>query len=61
LGLHISWFLIFGLVTWSLAAGYLPGEYPRLSPIAYWLMGAVTSLLFFGSVLLHELGHSLLR
>ena len=60
LGLHISWFLIFGLVTWSLAAGYLPGEYPRMSPIAYWLLGAVTSLLFFGSVLLHELGHSLI-
>jgi Zn-dependent protease len=58
LGLHISWFLIFGLVTWSLAEGYLPGEYPRLSQAAYWLMGATTSLLFFGSVLLHELGHS---
>ena len=60
LGLHISWFLIFGLVTWSLAAGYLPGEYPRLSQTTYWLMGAATSLLFFGSVLLHELGHSII-
>ena len=58
LGLHLSWFVIFGLVTWSLAAGYLPGEYPSLPQVAYWLLGAVTSLLFFGSVLLHELGHS---
>jgi Zn-dependent protease len=58
-GLHASWFLIFGLVTWSLALGYFPAEYPALSPAAYWLLGALTSILFFGSVLLHELGHSL--
>jgi Zn-dependent protease/CBS domain-containing protein len=60
LGLHTSWFLIFALVTWSLAAGYLPGEYPDLSQLAYWLLGALTSLLFFASVLLHELGHSII-
>ncbi|MBN1890386.1 MAG: site-2 protease family protein [Thermoflexales bacterium] len=58
IGLHASWFLIFGLVTWSLAAGYFPGEYPALPSGAYWLLGALTSLLFFGSVLAHELGHS---
>ncbi len=55
--LHPSWFLIFFLVTWSLATGFLPLEYPRLGATAYWFAGAVTSLLFFGSVLLHELGH----
>lgn len=57
-GLHVSWFLIFGLVTWSLAVGYFPAEYPSLPRSAYWLLGAVTSLLFFGSVLVHELSHS---
>jgi Zn-dependent protease len=57
-GLHWTWFLIFVLVTWSLAQGYFPDEYPTLSAVAYWVLGAVTSLLFFGSVLLHELGHS---
>lgn len=57
--LHISWFLIFALVTWSLAAGYFPNEYPGLSVLAYAAMGLLTSLLFFGSVLLHELAHSL--
>ncbi|MCX7856064.1 MAG: peptidase, partial [Anaerolineae bacterium] len=50
-GLHISWFLIFGLVTWSLAIGYFPTEYPGLSRAAYWGLGALTSILFFGSVL----------
>jgi Zn-dependent protease/CBS domain-containing protein len=60
IGLHLSWFLIFGLITWSLAAGYFPAEYPELSTAAYWFLGGITSILFFGSVLLHELGHSIL-
>jgi Zn-dependent protease/CBS domain-containing protein len=55
--LHLSWLLIFFLVTWSLATGFLPAEYPRLSAPTYLILGIVTSLLFFGSVLLHELGH----
>lgn len=58
IGLHASWFIIFFLVTWSLAAGYFPVEYPNLPASTYWILGAVTSLLFFGSVLLHELGHT---
>jgi Zn-dependent protease/CBS domain-containing protein len=59
IGLHPSWFLIFGLLTWSLAVGYFPDEYPDLSGVAFWLLGALTASLFFGSVLFHELGHSL--
>jgi Zn-dependent protease len=58
--LHISWFLIFALVTWSLAQGYFPLEYPDLGTQAFWVLGGVTSLLFFGSVLMHELGHAYL-
>jgi Zn-dependent protease len=60
INLHWSWFLVFILVTWSLAGGYLVQEYPGLSQSAYWLLGAVTSILFFISVLLHELGHSII-
>ncbi len=59
IGIHPSWFLIFGLVTWSLASGYFPAEYPQLSTPVYWLLGIITSLLFFGSVLVHELAHAL--
>jgi Zn-dependent protease len=58
--LHLSWFLVFGLLTWSLATGLLPQEYPELSGPALWALGAVTSILFFGSVLAHELGHAVL-
>jgi Zn-dependent protease/CBS domain-containing protein len=56
--LHMSWFIIFFLVTWSLAAGYFPTEYPSLGTTSFWIMGAITSILFAASVLLHELGHS---
>ncbi len=59
IGIHPSWFLIFGLVTWSLATGYFPAEYPQLSAPVYWTLGVITSLLFFGSVLVHELAHAL--
>lgn len=57
-GLHLSWFIIFGLLTWSLASGYFPRAYPQLSSAAHWVLGAITSLLFAGSVLAHELGHA---
>lgn len=60
IGLHISWFLIFGLISWSLAVGYFPNEYPQLNGTMNWALGVITSLLFFGSVLAHELGHSFL-
>jgi Zn-dependent protease len=58
--LHWSWFLIFFLVTWSLATSFFPEEYSQLNPGLYWVLGVITSILFFGSVLAHELGHSLL-
>jgi Zn-dependent protease len=60
IGLDYSWFLIFGLITWSLAASYFPTEFPNWPVAEYWIVGAVTSILFFVSVLLHELGHSVI-
>lgn len=58
LGLDYSWFVIFVLLTWSLAGSYYPTEFKNWPPALYWLMGVVTALMFFGSILLHELGHS---
>lgn len=60
IGLHLSWFLIFALLTWSLSTGYFPAEYPQLSGITHVVLGVVTSILFFASVLAHELGHAYL-
>jgi Zn-dependent protease len=59
-GLDPSWFLIFILVTWTLAVDFFPGEFENWSSIEYWVIGGVTALLFFGSVVLHELGHSII-
>jgi Zn-dependent protease/predicted transcriptional regulator len=58
LGIDYSWFLIFGLLTWTLATGYYPSEFKTWPVAQYWVVAAVTAILFFGSVLLHELGHS---
>ena len=57
--LHYSWFIIFILVTVSLSWQYFPFEYPQWPAALYWVVGAVTSLLFFASVVAHELAHSL--
>lgn len=51
--------LVFALVAWTLAVGVFPDQDPGLSRGAYWAMGVIAALLFFGSVLLHELGHAL--
>ncbi len=57
--LHYTWFIIFILVTTSLSWQYFPIVYPGWSQSLYWIMGIITSLLFFASVLAHELAHSL--
>jgi Zn-dependent protease len=41
-----------------LADSYYPNEFKHWSPLLYWLMAAVTAIMLFVSVLLHELGHS---
>ena len=58
IGINYSWFIIFIIVTASLALFYFPENYPEWSVETYWAIGLVTSLLFFGSVLAHELSHS---
>ncbi len=56
--IHASWLVVFGLVVWSLASGYLPGLYPGWAPATYLLTAIVAALLLFASVLAHELSHS---
>lgn len=59
-GVHYSWLIVFGLVTWSLSTLELPLEpsLRRLPEWELWLLGGITSLLLFASVLIHELAHS---
>lgn len=53
-----SLLLILGLVTWSLAGGLLPNAYPEMSTTGRWLTGLLTAILFFASILFHELAHA---
>ena len=55
---HWSWILIFWLIAWSLSEGVLPEYQPEMGENARWIAGVVSSLLFFGSVLFHELSHT---
>ena len=56
--IHWTLWLVFLLIAWSLAVGYLPATYPQLSTTLDWIVGAVSALLLFISVLVHELSHS---
>ncbi len=58
IGLDYSWFVIFLLLTWMLAVSYYPSEFKDWSHALCWFMGATTAIMLFASVLLHELGHS---
>jgi Zn-dependent protease len=58
IGVDYSWFLIFALLTWSLATSYFPLEFTNWPVLEYWIVGALTVVFMFGSVVLHELGHS---
>lgn len=52
-----SWFLVLGLVTWSYSSG-LAAQFPQLGGGLAALLGLMTALLLFSSVVAHELGHS---
>jgi Zn-dependent protease/CBS domain-containing protein len=59
LRLHYTWFIIFALVTLSLVLN--PLVEPPYPPIAQRIiLGILTSLLFFASIIIHELAHSIL-
>lgn len=57
---HATWLLAFAFVTWGLASGYFRFIVPRQQGLALPLVyGAISALLLFASVLIHEFSHSL--
>ncbi|MGD2215530.1 MAG: site-2 protease family protein [Gemmatimonadales bacterium] len=56
--LDFSWFVVFLLVLWTFAQSVFPQRTPGLSVGTYFTMALIGALLFFASVLLHELAHS---
>lgn len=58
INIHYTWLIVFGLMTYSLAAGVFPSFYPHWSSAETWAISALATILLFVSVLAHELGHS---
>lgn len=56
-GLHYSWLIIALLVTLSLVGQFYTVN-PNWGPAVIWMTAIITSLLFFTSILLHELSHA---
>ena len=56
---HISWFIIFVLLTWSLASDWFPQFFAGWSNGTYWIAALISTLLLFVCVLAHEMAHAL--
>jgi Zn-dependent protease/CBS domain-containing protein len=59
IGVNWSWLIVFALIVWSLAEAVFPSQNPGLSDGEYIALAVVAAILFFVSLLLHELGHAL--
>ncbi len=59
IGVHWSWIFIFAIVTWSFATSIFGEFYPEWSEAQRWIGGAFVALIFFLSVLAHEMSHAI--
>lgn len=58
ISINWSWLIVFALIAWTLAGTVFPSQSPHLSQATYLAMAVVAAFAFFGSLLLHELGHA---
>ncbi len=58
-GLHWSLAIVFVLIVWTLAGQVLPEVVPGQPQSDYWLVSALAAVLFYVSLLSHEMGHAL--
>jgi Zn-dependent protease len=58
-GVNWSLLVVFWLIVWSLAGGLLQRSSPGQAAGAYWLAATFAAVLFYLSLLAHELGHAL--
>jgi Zn-dependent protease len=57
--IDLSWFIILFLIIWSFSVAVFPQALPGLTTTTYLIMGIGGALVFFASLLAHELSHSL--
>ena len=58
-GVNWSWLIVLALIVWTLESTVFPSADPGLAKTTYLAMAFGAALLFFVSLLLHELGHAL--
>ena len=58
IGVNWSWLIVFALIVWTLGVSVFPSQDPHLSGATYAAMAVGAAILFFSSLLLHELGHA---
>jgi Zn-dependent protease len=58
IGVDYTWFIIFFIVAAGLSTGWLARYLPNVPLGLRWVVAGLTAILFFASVLLHELSHS---
>jgi Zn-dependent protease/CBS domain-containing protein len=56
--INYTWLIIFAFITIVLSVNYFPRDENNWSQLTYWALGISTSILFFVSLLIHELAHS---
>jgi len=56
---NVSWLLVLALMTWSFATGWYTDVLPDGSKQELWLLGFLTAIMLFVSILFHEFSHSL--
>jgi Zn-dependent protease len=59
-GVSPLWLIIVALITWSLGAGYYPGQVHGITPAVSYALGLASALLLFASILAHEFGHAII-
>ena len=53
-----SWLLVLALISWTLADGAFPDLYEGWSTQTYWIIGILSAVMLFVTVLLHEMAHA---
>ena len=48
--LHFTLIIVFFLISWTLATGFMPHYYPNLTTSQYWIMGIIGAIVLFVSI-----------
>jgi PDZ domain-containing secreted protein/Zn-dependent protease/predicted transcriptional regulator len=59
IGANWAWLLIVGFFTFMLGTVIFPRDYPGVTETSHWAMAVAAALLFFVTLILHEIGHAI--